>query len=181
MTPLFVVSVSCRFFWFILRLLCCCSVLGGRSYGSRGFAQTQCLSPSCTVSAYYTTRWPSCSSLPWRSTLTDFTVLFLTLDILRLLVLVFFGSFAFGVIPGACSPGVPPRREFSVFSRITRSSLCVSVPLFSLQFLLEEASPQLQSSRSSISCDGTEAYSPLLRYCVRRPLFFPGGLQSWTR
>ena len=82
------------------------------------------------------------------------------MDILRLFVLVFFGSFAFGVIPGAWSPGVPPLRE-SVFSRITRSSLCVSLlisrlpshssgvlcgclSLFFLQFLLEEASPLLQ-------------------------------------
>ena len=44
-------SVARGFFFlsvceFILRLLCCCSVLGSRSCGSRGFAQTQCLSPS---------------------------------------------------------------------------------------------------------------------------------------
>ena len=170
MTPLFVVSFSCRFFWFILRLLCCCSVLGGRSYGSRGFAQTQCLSPSCTVSAYYTTRWPSCSSPPWRSTLTRLHRPFLTLDILRLFVLVFFGSFAFGVIPGAWSPGVPPRRVSQSFLGLRDRrwvSLCLShvcprtvlgfcvgsCPSSSFSSCWKRRLRSCSSSRSSISCD----------------------------
>ena len=51
---------------------------------------------------------------------------FLTMDVLRLFVLVFFGSFVFGVIPGAWSPGVTTKQSISVCSRITRSAPCVS-------------------------------------------------------
>ena len=81
---------------------------------------------------------------------------FLTMDILRFFVLVFFGSFAFGVIPGAWSPGVTTKQSISVCSRITRSApgvsphisrlpshssgvLCGIVSLFFLQFMLEKA------------------------------------------
>ena len=52
---------------------------------------------------------------------------FLTMDVLKLFVLVFFGSFAFGVILGAWSPGVTTKQSISVCLRITRSSLCVSL------------------------------------------------------
>ena len=80
----------------------------------------------------------------------------LTLDVLGLFVLGFFGSFVFGVIPGAWSPGVTTKQSISVCSRITRSAPCVSphisrlpshssgvlsgiVSLFFLQFMLEKA------------------------------------------
>ena len=43
---------------------------------------------------------------------------FLTMDILRLFVLVFFGSFAFGVIPGAWSPGVSTNRVSQSVQRL---------------------------------------------------------------
>ena len=80
----------------------------------------------------------------------------LTLDVLGLFVLGFFGSFVFGVIPGAWSPGVTTKQSISVCSRITRSAPCVSphisrlpshsagvlsgiVSFFFLQFMLEKA------------------------------------------
>ena len=46
------------------------------------------------------------------------------MDFLRLFVLVFFGSFAFGVIPGAWSPGVPPRSVSQSFLGL-RDRRCV--------------------------------------------------------
>ena len=49
------------------------------------------------------------------------------MDVLGLFVLVFFGSFVFGVIPGAWSPGVTTKQSISVSSRITNSAPCVSL------------------------------------------------------
>ena len=48
------------------------------------------------------------------------------MDVLGLVVLVFFGSFVFGVIPGAWSPGVSTKQSISVSSRITNSAPFVS-------------------------------------------------------
>ena len=88
------------------------------------------------------------------------------MDVLKLFVLVFFGSFLFGVIPGAWSPGVTTKQSISVSSRITNSAPCVSphisrlpshspgvlcefVSLFFLQFMLKRPSGPLPSTSSS--------------------------------
>ena len=125
------------------------------------------------VKAYYTTRWSSCSSPPWRHTLTHFTG---PSDhgCPRAIVFVFFGSFVFGITPGAWSPGVSNKQSVSFFvkyygfgamclsnmSRLPSHSsgfLCEVVSFFFLQFLLEKRIRSCSSSRLSIYYYVTEA------------------------
>ena len=94
----------------------------------------------------------------------------LTLDVLGLFVLVFFGSFLFGVIPGAWSPGVTTKQSISVCSRITRSAPCVSphisrlpshssgvlsgiVSIFFPQFMLSENTALVSEGTALVSED----------------------------
>ena len=106
----------------ILRLLCCCSVLGSLFYGSRGFAQ----STSCTVSTYFTTRWPSCSSLPWRSTFSRLHRPFSDHGHPQALCSRVLCFIRVSVFPGAWPPGVPPRRVSQPFLGL-RVRRCVSL------------------------------------------------------
>ena len=188
--------IRCSWFHFLvgfrvfLRLLCCCSVLGSRFYGSRGFAQTLCLSTSWTVSAYLRRGGLRALHFLGEAHSRGFTAPFLTMDILRLFVLVFFVSFAlaFFRVRGLL---VSTTQSISVFSRFTSSSLCVSphisrLPSHSSGFCVGSCPSSSFSScwkRRLRSCSSSRS-SLLLSRCV--PFSLSAGLccqascTAWT-
>ena len=123
--PLLVVSFSCRFSscpTFAVLLLCSRQSVLWQSRFRADTVLVSLLNGECVL--YDAVAIVLFTSL--KKHIDEASPAFLTMDILRLFVLVFFGSFAFGVIPGAWSPGCFHQQSISVCSKITRSALCVS-------------------------------------------------------
>ena len=97
------------------------SILGQSSLSLKvqGFAQTQCLSPSWTGSAYCTTRRPSCSFTSLEKHIDEASPALLTMDVLGLFVLVFLAHSCLVFLRVYWSPGVTTKQSISVCSRIT--------------------------------------------------------------